>query len=77
MSVSHVSLFILIFTQNHITMEITPTYIKDVLAALAIEQLNPMQEASIDAWKEGKDRYYFHPPVPERHWPTCYRLSAL
>ena len=42
-------------------MEITPTYIKDVLAALAIEQLNPMQEASIDAWKEGKDQILLSP----------------
>ena len=42
-------------------MEITPTYIKDVLAALAIKQLNLMQEASIDAWKEGKDQILLSP----------------
>ena len=28
--------------------------IENILANLKIERLNPMQEASIDAWKEGK-----------------------
>ena len=29
--------------------------IENILANLKIERLNPMQEASIDAWKKGKD----------------------
>ena len=29
--------------------------IENILANLKIERLNPMQEASINAWKEGKD----------------------
>ena len=28
--------------------------IENILANLKIERLNPMQEASINAWKEGK-----------------------
>ena len=35
--------------------------IKNILANLKIEQLNPMQEASIDAWKEGKDLILLSP----------------
>ena len=58
-------------------MEITPTYIKDVLAALAIEQLNPMQEASIDAWKEGKDQILLSPTGSGKTLAYLYRLSAL
>lgn len=42
-------------------MEKLPTYINDALAALNIQQLNPMQEASIDAWKEGKDQLLLSP----------------
>lgn len=42
-------------------MEKLPTYITDALAALNIVQLNPMQEASIDAWKEGKDQILLSP----------------
>lgn len=38
-----------------------PTYIQNVLANLKIEQLNPMQEASIDSWKEGKDLILLSP----------------
>lgn len=42
-------------------MEILPTYIKEALAHLNIGQLNPMQEASIDAWQEGKDQILLSP----------------
>ena len=35
--------------------------ISQALEALKIESLNPMQEASIDAWKEGKDLILLSP----------------
>ena len=35
--------------------------IENILANLKIERLNPMQEASIDAWKEGKDLILLSP----------------
>ncbi len=35
--------------------------IENILAHLKIERLNPMQEASIDAWKEGKDLILLSP----------------
>ena len=41
-------------------MTLSPTIIQ-ALANLKIEALNPMQEASIDAWKEGKDLILLSP----------------
>ena len=38
-----------------------PEYIQRALAAMNIEQLNPMQEAAIDAWSEGKDLVLLSP----------------
>ena len=35
--------------------------IENILANLKIERLNPMQEASINAWKEGKDLILLSP----------------
>ena len=35
--------------------------IENILANLKIERLNPMQEASIDAWKKGKDLILLSP----------------
>ncbi len=35
--------------------------IKEILDKLKIEQLNPMQEAAIDSWKEGKDLILLSP----------------
>lgn len=35
--------------------------IKEILAKLKIEQLNPMQEATVDTWKEGKDLILLSP----------------
>ena len=37
------------------------TPIIQALESLKIEALNPMQEASIDAWKEGKDLILLSP----------------
>ena len=37
------------------------TLIIQALGNLKIEALNPMQEASIDAWKEGKDLILLSP----------------
>ena len=37
------------------------TPIIQALESLKIESLNPMQEASIDAWKEGKDLILLSP----------------
>lgn len=37
------------------------TYISQALESLKIEELNPMQEASIDAWREGKDLILLSP----------------
>ena len=37
------------------------TLIIQALGNLKIEALNPMQEASIDAWKDGKDLILFSP----------------
>ena len=39
-------------------MKLSPT-ITQALESLKIESLNPMQEASIDAWREGKDLILF------------------
>lgn len=38
-----------------------PEYIQRALVAMNIEQLNPMQEAAIDAWSEGKDLVLLSP----------------
>lgn len=38
-----------------------PGYIERALGAMKIEQLNPMQEAAIDAWGEGKDLVLLSP----------------
>ena len=43
-------------------MTLSPTIIQ-ALANLKIETLNPMQEASIDAWKEGKDLILLSPTL--------------
>lgn len=38
-----------------------PEYILNALAAMNIEQLNPMQESAIDAWSEGRDLVLLSP----------------
>ena len=38
-----------------------PEYIQRALAAMNIEQLNPMQESAIDAWSEGRDLVLLSP----------------
>ena len=38
-----------------------PGYIERALGAMKIEQLNPMQEAAVDAWGEGKDLVLLSP----------------
>ena len=38
-----------------------PDYIQRALEAMKIVQLNPMQEAAIDAWNEGKDLVLLSP----------------
>lgn len=38
-----------------------PNYIQSALAALKIEELNPMQESAIDAWAEGRDLVLLSP----------------
>ena len=38
-----------------------PEYVQNAIAAMNIEQLNPMQEAAIDAWGEGKDLVLLSP----------------
>ena len=42
--------------------------ITHALANLKIEALNPMQEASIDTWKEGKDLILLSPTGTGRPW---------
>ncbi len=46
--------------------------IKNILTNLKIEQLNAMQEAAIDTWKEGKDLiFYCHLQAPAKLWLIC------
>lgn len=38
-----------------------PSYIQNAIEAMKIEELNPMQEAAIDAWAEGRDLVLLSP----------------
>ena len=52
--------FIYFSRYNYKMMKLSDTIIQ-AINNLKIESLNPMQEASIDAWKEGKDLILLSP----------------
>ena len=45
--------------------------IRTILKNLKIEELNAMQQAAVDAYKEGNDIVLLS---PERHWHISFRL---
>lgn len=52
--------------------------LKDILERLKIEQLNPMQEASVEAFdKGGEDLILLSPTGSGKTWPFCCRWSAV
>ena len=50
--------------------------IKNILTNLKIEQLNAMQEAAIDTWKEGKDLILLSPTGSGKTLERCSGHSA-